>query len=711
MEATLTVNATASRTSLPKQHGRDRGRRKEALVVASSGASRRERDAPLPEVALLAARPWAQAEALGRDRLRAAIDAASDEALGDHPAVLLQYARACEPGMRLVPRRAALDRLTDLLEHRGPGRPLDDLRLEVLAERAHDEARDNHLDLAESLAREVLDSGPWPDGPARRPARGDRFVAMARATDALGRALAWRGDRPASSMAEQHLLEAARYYRRMGATEWEGYATFWSGNSVHFQWGDLATAELRMGQALEILAPDSPRRATVLTFYADVLLTRGRWAEVDVALEEAMRLATTQDDAMGRAYVAWTRARVASARGDAGATVRSVFEAERHRSDWFEINTGAMFLADAAELLDRVGERQLADAYLTRAEQRDPDDEFVAQAAAALLARRGDPEEALRRLRRLVYAPWLEKRLVWRHTLLAAYATLRNRHHGAGALAARALDQAVEIGGPEVALVGEAEMVAALAPLAAAAGSAVAVSLLAPADGIIVRLLGEATVWRGGEQLVLPTGGAGALVRLLALSSTGLEIDEVIDALWPEADMEVGRRRLRDARTRLGARSGELVRREGSRLRLVDGWVDAVAFRQAADRAMAARSEDASSLLAAGLALWTGDPLPSDPYADWAAAPRSQLRRRHLQLVDLAAEDAVRRNSLDEACALVEEAVEAEPYEEHRYLLLADLHTARGRLVAARRALVGADLALARLELQPSPELQARLDA
>jgi DNA-binding SARP family transcriptional activator len=258
--------------------------------------------------------------------------------------------------------------------------------------------------------------------------------------------------------------------------------------------------------------------------------------------------------------------------------------------------------------------------------------------------------------------------------------------------------------------VGEPEMVAALAPMAAAAGSAVAVSLLAPAGGVIVRLLGEATVWRGGEQLVLPTGGAGTLVRLLALSPAGLEIDEVIDSLWPEADVEVGRRRLRDARTRLGARCGELVRRDGSRLRLVDGWVDAVAFRRAAERAMAARPEHASSLLATALALWTGDPLPSDPYADWATAPRTQLRRRHVQLLDLAAEDAERRRSLDEACALVEEAVEAEPYEEHRYLVLADLHAARGRAVAARRALEGARQALARFDLDPSRELKARLD-
>jgi DNA-binding SARP family transcriptional activator len=218
-------------------------------------------------------------------------------------------------------------------------------------------------------------------------------------------------------------------------------------------------------------------------------------------------------------------------------------------------------------------------------------------------------------------------------------------------------------------------------------------------------------VWRGPVEVSLPTGPSGALVRLLALHPAGLEIDEVIDALWPDADAVLGGRRLRDARTRLTARCGELVLREGSRLVLTAGWVDVVAFRRAADRALTRAPGEATGLVAAALALWGGDPLLSDPYADWAEGPRGQLRRRHLQLLDLAAEDAVQRSSLDEACTLLEEGVEADPYEEHRYLSLSELHARLGHGLAARRALERARDALARLELEPSSELKARLAA
>ena len=52
---------------------------------------------------------------------------------------------------------------------------------------------------------------------------------------------------------------------------------------------------------------------------------------------------------MASGYAAWSRARMSSARGDAMATERYLREAEREAADWFDIHTGATFLADAAE--------------------------------------------------------------------------------------------------------------------------------------------------------------------------------------------------------------------------------------------------------------------------------------------------------------------------------------------------------------------------
>jgi hypothetical protein len=48
-------------------------------------------------------------------------------------------------------------------------------------------------------------------------------------------------------------------------------------------------------------------------------------------------------------------------------------EAERHSGDWFDIDTGITFLAEAAEMLDRVGDHRGADEYFARVLERAPD--------------------------------------------------------------------------------------------------------------------------------------------------------------------------------------------------------------------------------------------------------------------------------------------------------------------------------------------------
>ena len=90
------------------------------------------------------------------------------------------------------------------------------------------------------------------------------------------------------------------------------------------------------------------------------------------------------------------------------------------------------FLLESAELLDRVGLRDQAGEYLQVARERDvEDDEEVMQTTAVLRARSGDPVQALDELQELVRGEWLEKRLVWRHSLLTAWATFRAGRDGA----------------------------------------------------------------------------------------------------------------------------------------------------------------------------------------------------------------------------------------------------------------------------------------
>jgi DNA-binding SARP family transcriptional activator len=647
---------------------------------------------PSWSVARLAHLSPAQAESVSWRELSDVADTATDTEISAHPQLLLHLARACEAGQRLTQRSAALDRLETLSLDRGLAR-------QVAAERAIDAARTADLDEAEIAARAVLGA-----------TGEDDTVATARALEALGRVLAWRGDLMSAATADQVLTEVAKRYEDLGTVEWWGHVTFWHGNCVYYQRGDLERAEVYLRRGLEILPPDSPRRGTTLTFLADLLTMTGRWEEVEEVLADATRLATRHGDEVTQAYVAWSHAKVASLQGDASGTVRALIEAERHTADWFAISTGATFLAEAAELLDRVGEHAAADDYLERAQARDPHDEFVLQAAAALCARRGDPERALDQLRALTRAPWLEVRLTWRRTLLAAWATMRARRDGAASLAARALEEAAAMGSARIALIGEPAIAAALLPLAVTAGSTHAADLLAPAPTLLVRVLGEVSVRRAGEVVTLPSGQPGRVLRLLALHPEGLDVEQLVELLWPESDPDVVRRRLRDATSRLRSRSGELVVRDGTRLSLAPAWVDAAAVRAAAARALASRRDDAE-LAVSALALWTGDLLPTDPYESWASGPREQLRRRRLELLDVVAAEAARRGSLDEARATLEIAIEADPYDDTRYLTVARHLLSLGRRSAARRMLDRAAAVLEELGLGPTAELRDLLAA
>ena len=61
-------------------------------------------------------------------------------------------------------------------------------------------------------------------------------------------------------------------------------------------------------------------------------------------------------DERAAGYLAWTAAQLESLRGDADATRAALGEIEAHSGDWFVHATGAEFLADAADLLDPVGD-------------------------------------------------------------------------------------------------------------------------------------------------------------------------------------------------------------------------------------------------------------------------------------------------------------------------------------------------------------------
>lgn len=151
-------------------------------------------------------------------------------------------------------------------------------------------------------------------------------------------------------------------------------------------------------------------------------------------------------------------------------------------------------------------------------------------------------------------------------------------------------------------------------------------------DQLAVRLLGGFSVAVGGRAISADRWRlrrAADLVKMLALAPRHqLPRERVMEALWPEGDPEFGTANLRKvafhARRVLGLRDG-IVLEEGM-VRLAPGNLvstDVAAFLAAAEKALAVGDVVACRDAAA---LYGGELLPDDPYAEWLDRQRTHLR-------------------------------------------------------------------------------------
>jgi ATP/maltotriose-dependent transcriptional regulator MalT len=634
--------------------------------------------------------------------LLSAIDHIPDAVLDRFPGAMLHAVRSCHAANLLQRRSRFIERLDAVVSD--TDRPV--LRRAVDAEIATDLALDGTTpEQAEDLARRVLAAAT----------EAEQFT-RARALAVIGKSVWWRSDE-GGRRSVARMREAAVYFdqaweilvglgQRAAAAALTPYRAVW----IEFELGRSRPALELLNEGLA-LSLDNPRRYTsVLLFRAKVLGELGRYEEAEADFDEILRIARTLPDPANKvAYVHWERAVQASMRGDADATLDHVQQTEANRADWWD-HGRFDFFADAAESLARIGHTALAWEYLERA-QADPGDaeRLIAMAECALLARHGDPYLAEERLA-AVYDHGIVPREFWRVTLLRAYAALRRGDQIAGALAARAFEDAARLGAPELPLVRERELTEALLALAVETGSPAARALEGSSLPVALALLGRFELTEGGRVLPLGSGQAGQLVKLVAVSGGRIHSERAIEALWPESDPAAGRNRLRTVLGRLREAARDVVQREGELLCLAPNVrVDLAQFQQEARQALALSSGDTAAAVAvarSAIARYRGDLLPHDLYEDWADASREDARRTMLELLDLCAGAAAERGDLDEARRMVERTIELAPYEDDRYMKVASILHEQGRRGAALSVLRRARSTLAELGVPLPDELE-----
>lgn len=232
----------------------------------------------------------------------------------------------------------------------------------------------------------------------------------------------------------------------------------------------------------------------------------------------------------------------------------------------------------------------------------------------------------------------------------------------------------------------------------------------------VISVLGRFEVRHRRKLVTVPPGLPSTAMKYVALNHGRVRTEALIDTLWPLCGLEDGRKGVRNLLSRLQRSGVALLQREGDAIRVPrETQIDAVAFQVVADRVLH-NVRHPGAVDGARLALdhYAGDLLPDDLALEWTGGPREALRRRRLALIDLLASDARRRGAKREAVTLMEMAIEVEPYDDIRYLEVAEMLLEAGRRSLAAVYVHRSLRVLHEYGLQPGPDwkaLQRRIHA
>jgi DNA-binding SARP family transcriptional activator/tetratricopeptide (TPR) repeat protein len=642
----------------------------------------------------------AEAEELGWAEIRNIVEALPAAEVRRRPQMLVHLARTAETPDRMALRRDALTRASQMLDD--DSALSDKTRREIRAEQARDLVWDERTrDEARELAVSVIEQSD------------DDEVARARALDALGRLGSWWSKDGPHDDAGELLEESARLSLRFGQPEWAARTLFPLAMGLHFGSCRYGRALDAIDRSLTLLPARSQIRVFALSFRNTVLCELGRFAEAEASLAELRDVTRSLGEEWVEAYASWSEAELASMSADRRRTERAVFDALQHRAGWFDETPGIEFLAQTADMLDRVGNHDLANDQLRRArESMEGFERVVYVYGAAVSGRSGDPVLAEEAISQTLARGDLDPQERWPLVLLRAYAAYRRNDPETTRLAAVAFEGCLELGLGDAPVRRERAACEVLLPLAAAAGCTAAASLLESASKVSITLLGGFEVRRGGHVLRPPAGRPEMAIRVVAAAGGRVHAEELIAILWPDAGTDAGRNRLKNLLSRLRSAIGDVLVRDNDTVALASGsQADADDFeieaRQALRSLASGERLTAVRLARSAVERYRGDLLPTDLYATWAAEPRERVRLEYLEMLDLLAAWAEDSDEIDEAVRLTRRAIGAERYDERRYVKLANLLASQGRAGSARSVLRNARAVLDDLDLTPSAGLLA----
>ncbi|MBT2446968.1 hypothetical protein J7F03_07765 [Streptomyces sp. ISL-43] len=203
-----------------------------------------------------------------------------------------------------------------------------------------------------------------------------------------------------------------------------------------------------------------------------------------------------------------------------------------------------------------------------------------------------------------------------------------------------------------------------------------------------IRLLGGFRVQVGPREIAdgeWRLRKAKNLVKLLALApGHRLHRDQALDVLWPELDAEAGANQLRkvlhEARRTLDPDPAATYRylESGECLGFCRAvaWFDVEAFE---DAALQARRTGDPAAYERAIALYGGDLLPEDRYAEWAIETEEALRAEYLALLVELGRLLEARADFDGAAAALRTAVGIDPLHEDAAVALMRVYALAGR--------------------------------